>query len=540
MVLTIPPLQPTKKKGYIMKRVRISGINVPIKYSNDDVIKAVAKKIGAPKSMILKCEISKKAIDARKKDDIKYVLSVDIGVKEHTEIKDKNAKIIEDTEYKITKCQALKTPPIIIGFGPAGMFSALILAQSGLNPIVLERGSSVEDRQKEVEDFWKNRKLKISSNVQFGEGGAGTFSDGKLNTGTKDVRIKKVLSELVKAGAPKEIMYESKPHIGTDKLPNTVKNIREQIKALGGQVLFNTQMTDITVENGKITSIKAMQNGKELVFDCEKLVLATGHSARDSFKMLHEKNVAMEAKPFSVGVRIEHKAENINKSQYGKFYNQLPTADYKLAVHLLNGRGVYTFCMCPGGTVVGATSVENAVVTNGMSEYARDAVNSNSAVLVGVSPSDFGTGVLDGMKFQEDLERKAFAMAGSNYNAPAQRLEDFIKGRATRNFGTVKPSYEPGVTGCDLNKLFPKYINESLKMGIGQMGKRLNGFAISDAVLTAPETRSSSPVRILRGEDLQSINIKGLYPCGEGAGFAGGITSAAVDGIKCAEMIIKN
>lgn len=523
-----------------MKNLRISGINVPIKYSNDDVIKAVSKKIGAPKSMILKCEISKKAIDARKKDDIKYVLSVDIGVKEHTEIKDKNAKPINDLEYSVKKCKPSKTPPIVIGFGPAGMFSALILAQAGLNPIVLERGSSVEDRQKEVEEFWKNRNLKTSSNVQFGEGGAGTFSDGKLNTGTKDIRIKKVLTEFVKAGAPKEILYESKPHIGTDKLPKVVKNIREQIKALGGQVLFNTVMTDITVENDKIVAIKAMQNGKEISFDCEKLILATGHSARDSFKMLHEKKVAMEAKAFSVGVRIEHKAENINKSQYGKFYNQLPTADYKLAVHLLNGRGVYTFCMCPGGTVVGATSVENSVVTNGMSEYARDAVNSNSAVLVGVTPSDFGTGVLDGMKFQEELEQKAFIVAGSNYNAPAQRLEDFIKGRTTRSFGTVKPSYQPGVTACDLNKLFPKYISESLKLGINEMGRRLNGFAIGDAVLTAPETRSSSPVRILRGENLQSLNVKGLYPCGEGAGFAGGITSAAVDGIKCAEQIIED
>ncbi|MFI3326170.1 MAG: FAD-dependent oxidoreductase [Clostridia bacterium] len=521
-----------------MKKIRVTGVNLPLNYNKDDIIRAVSKKIGAPKSMILNCEISKKAIDARRKDDIKYVLNIDVAVKEHTEIKDKNAKEINDVDYIVKKYKAPKVPPVVVGFGPAGMFAALILAQSGFNPIVIERGKSVENRAKDTENFWKNRILNEESNVQFGEGGAGTFSDGKLNTGIKDQRIKKVLTEFVKAGAPKEILYEAKPHIGTDKLPNTVKNIREQIKALGGQVLFETLMSDIKIVNDEIKAITVLNKGQEQVIDCNNLILATGHSARDSFKMLNDKSVAMQAKPFSIGARIEHKAENINKSQYGKFYDKLPTADYKLAVHLLNGRGVYTFCMCPGGTVVGATSVKNAVVTNGMSEFARDKVNSNSAVLVGVTEKDFGDGVLDGIKFQEELEKKAFIMAGSNYNAPAQRLEDFMKNRKTKAFSSILPSYQPAVSACDLNKLFPDYVSQSLKFGINEMNKRLSGFACADAVLTAPETRSSSPVRILRDENLQSINVKGLYPCGEGAGYAGGITSAAVDGIKCAEVLI--
>lgn len=522
-----------------MKKYRVNEIIVPIGFSNENVLRMLTKRLMLSRQMILDWKISKKSVDARKKSDIKYILSVDVTLGDNVVVKDKKTSVIVDKPYVIPPSKKLNSRPVIVGFGPAGMFAALILAEDGHQPIVLERGNSVEQRQKDTENFFKRKIFNEESNVQFGEGGAGTFSDGKLNTGTKDVRIKKVFDEFVLAGAPESILTEAKPHIGTDNLPTVVKNIREKIKSLGGEIYFETKMTDIIVENDKIKGVKAVNKTGEMEIATDNLIIALGHSARDSFNMLYDNKVFMEQKAFAVGVRIEHKAEMINKSQYQNFHDKLPTADYKLFTHLTNGRGVYTFCMCPGGDVVAATSMKNAVVTNGMSNYKRDGKNSNAGVLVGVTQKDFGSEhVLAGMKFQEKLEQKAFVIGGSNYDLPCQRYEDFVNGKVTERFGQIKPSNTSRVSKCDINAIFADEINTSIKLGIKEFGKRLRGFDMADALLTAPETRSSSPVRITRGDNMMSLNIKGLYPCGEGAGYAGGITSAAVDGIKVAEAII--
>jgi uncharacterized FAD-dependent dehydrogenase len=381
------------------------------------------------------------------------------------------------------------------------------------------------------------------SNVQFGEGGAGTFSDGKLNSVTKDTRQRKVLEEFVKHGAPEEILYNAKPHIGTDKLKITVKNIREEIIALGGKVIFETKLVGINEKDGHLTSAVVEANGKKDIIETDSLILAIGHSARDTFEMLYDLQLPIEAKPFSVGARIEHLREKIDTSQYGSFAGnkRLGASSYKMNVHLKNGRGVYTFCMCPGGKVVNASSEEKRLVTNGMSEFARDEINSNAALLVGVNPDDFdGEHPLKGMYFQRKLEEKAFILGGENYNAPVQRVDDFLNGRKTTALGEVIPSIGPDYTLTDITSIFPESVSSSMKEGITAMGKKLKGFDNGDAVLTAVESRSSSPVRILRSADtLQSVGISGLYPCGEGAGYAGGIISAAVDGIKCAEKIIE-
>lgn len=523
-----------------MKKLRVNEVFVPINYKDDEITKALSWRLNLHRAFVKDWVISKKSIDARKKNEIRYVMSVDVNVADGYILKDKKTIVVVDKDYIIPKTTQLCKRPVVVGFGPAGIFAALILAECGQNPIVLERGSCVEERQKETENFFKNRVLNTESNVQFGEGGAGTFSDGKLGTGINDVRIRKVFAEFVKAGAPKEILYEAKPHVGTDKLPSTVKNLREKIKSLGGEVHFNTKMTEIISDNGKITAVKAVNNGKEMLFETNDVILALGHSARDSFEMLHDKKIMLEQKAFSIGARIEHRAEIINQSQYGAYHKILPTADYKLFTHLLNGRTVYSFCMCPGGYVVGATSVENAVTTNGMSKFARDAENSNAGILVSVKPEDFpDEHVLSGMRMQEEIEKKAFDMAGKNYNAPCQRVEDFFVGKESKSFGDVKPSYEPGVSCCDFRKLFPEFISDSMKYGIKAFGNRIKGFDSPDAVLTGPETRSSSPIRIVRNQELQSPTLVGLYPCGEGAGYAGGITSAAVDGIRCAEAVMK-
>ncbi len=519
-----------------MKKLRLNGINLPIKHDEKIILKAICKKSFLKPTDITEWTLVKKSIDARKKHDIKYVISADITVNDNVTVK--GADEVKTLDYHIKTLKKPQIPPVIIGFGPAGMFCALILARAGLCPIVIERGSAVETRQKQVENFWTNRILNTESNVQFGEGGAGTFSDGKLNTGIKDKRIKKVLSEFVDAGAPEEILWEAKPHVGTDKLPTVVKNIRETIINLGGKVMFDTKMTDINIENDKIKSITAVSSNGEITLDCNELILAIGHSSRDTFKMLTNKKIAMEQKPFAVGLRIEHKAEMINKSQYGDFHDKLPTADYKLAMHLSNGKGVYTFCMCPGGYVVASSSEENSVVVNGMSEFARDGENSNSAVLVGVDSKDFGDDILDGMRFQEKLEKQAFVLGGSNYNAPCQRFEDFLAKKPSKTHGDISPSYKPDVSYCDLNKLFPESISSSIAMGITEANRKLNGFSNPDSLLTGVESRSSCPVRIIRNTTLESLNITGIYPIGEGAGYAGGITSAAVDGIKCAEFVI--
>lgn len=524
--------------------IRISNINLPLNYDNDIVLQAVTTKLKIDKKAVKSCKIFRRSVDARKKDNIFFLASIDVELNQNEGTvakRCKTAEIVAPYSYNVPKWKGGATP-IIVGMGPAGLFAGLILAQSGANPIIIERGRDVDKRTEDVNHFWKAGVLNTASNVQFGEGGAGTFSDGKLNSGTKDVRQRKVFLEFAKHGADEEILYNAKPHIGTDKLKITVKNIRKEIIALGGKVLFETKLIDINTADGKVCSAVIENNGKQETIETDSIILAIGHSARDTFEMLYDKKIPIEAKPFSVGARIEHLRESIDRSQYGKFAGnkRLGSANYKMNVHLENGRGVYTFCMCPGGKVVNASSEDNMLVTNGMSEFARDDINSNSALLVGVNPDDFaGDNPLRGMYFQRELEKKAYILGESTYKAPVQRVCDFLENRKSTRIGEVIPSIKPGYTLSNISSIFPEYVYESMKSGIKAMGRKLKGFDNGDAVLTAVESRSSSPVRILRNcETLQSVAVKGLYPCGEGAGYAGGIISAAVDGIKCAEKII--
>ncbi len=524
--------------------IRINNVHIPLDHDDEIIRISAAKELRINPNAIKSTSIFRRSVDARKKDNIFFLCSIDVelNINEDKILKKcKNAVKAVPYKYEVKEWRG-HTSPVVAGMGPAGLFAALILAQSGAKPIVIERGRDVDRRTEDVRKFWLSGKLDTTSNVQFGEGGAGTFSDGKLNTGTKDFRQRKVLCEFVKHGAPEEILYNAKPHIGTDKLKITVKNMREEIISLGGKVLFETKLIGFNTKDGMITSAIAERNGQREVIETDNIILAIGHSARDTFEMLYDKKIPIEAKSFSVGARIEHLRENIDKSQYGKFCGNknLGAASYKMNVHLENGRGVYTFCMCPGGKVVNASSEENMLVTNGMSEFARNDVNSNSALLVGVNPDDFKSdSPLAGMYFQRELEKKAFVCGGNNYNAPVQRVEDFLKSRKSTHIGEVVPSIGPDYTLTDINEIFPEFVSESMKLGITAMGKKLKGFDSGDAVLTAVETRSSSPVRILRNsETMQSVAVNGLYPCGEGAGYAGGIISAAVDGIKCAEKII--
>lgn len=525
--------------------IRINNIRLPLDYTNSTIKKKISKQLRINESAIKSCSIFRRSVDARKKDNITFLASIDIelSVNENNILKKcSGVQAIQPYRYDVPKWKS-GANPVIVGSGPAGLFAALILAQSGAKPILIERGKDVDRRTDDVNTFWTSGKLNTQSNVQFGEGGAGTFSDGKLNTGTKDACQRKVLEEFVSHGAPDEILYNAKPHIGTDKLKITIKNIRKEIIELGGTVMFETQLTDIKTKDEKVISAVVIKDGKVESIDTDCIVLAIGHSARDTFEMLYDKKIPIEAKSFSVGARIEHLREKIDRSQYGKFAGnkRLGASNYKMNVHLENGRGVYTFCMCPGGKVVNASSEDRRLVTNGMSEFARDEVNSNSALLVGVNPNDFaGKHPLKCMHFQRMLEEKAFVLGGENYNAPVQRVADFLDGRKSNSLGEVLPSIGPNYLLTDISEIFPDYITASLKQGIISMGKKLKGFYDGDAVLTAVESRSSSPIRILRNnETLESVGIKGLYPCGEGAGYAGGIISAAVDGIKCAEKIIE-
>ena len=517
--------------------IRLKNIKIRQDLSESEVFQKAISKSNIKTEEVSKWYIFKKSIDARKKEDIYYNYTLDIELKD----KKKEKKYEQVEEYKFPEINSTRRSlynPVIIGAGPAGLFAGLILVENGIKPIILERGKKIEERIKDVEEFIKNKKFNISSNIQFGEGGAGTFSDGKLNTGNSSIYSRKVLEEFVRFGAPTEILYTAKPHIGTDNLRKIVRNIREYIISKGGQVLFNEQVTDFEVENGKIKAVKC---SKRIETDC--VILAIGHSARDTFKKLYEIGVEIQPKNFAVGVRIEHLQERINKAQYGaQTKMKLPTADYKLVYHAKNGRTCYTFCMCPGGQVMASNSEENSIVTNGMSNFARNGKNANSALLVNVTVDDYYKNTpLDGMYFQEELEKKAFELGGKNYNAPVQKVGDFLENKVTTEFGNVKPTYMPGVTGANLNEILPNFISETLKEGIVELNKKLHGFADKDAILTGVETRSSSPVQITRDkESLNSINVQGLYPCGEGAGYAGGIMTAAIDGIKCAIRVLEN
>ena len=501
----------------------------------------LAKKLRISQESILSYRIFKKSIDARKKNDIHFVYTLDVELKNEDKVlkmySSKGILKVPNVGHKYEKIapQNIKRP-VIVGTGPAGLFAGLALSRMGYRPILLERGKSVDERVVDVESFWHEGKLNTESNVQFGEGGAGTFSDGKLTTLVNDPRSRIVLEEFVEAGAPEEILYINKPHIGTDILRDVVKNIRKTIISLGGEVRFNSKVTDLIVKDNQVIGVKI--NDEEII-DCDKVLLALGHSARDTFQMLYNKGVEIAQKGFSIGVRIEHAQSLINERQYGEFakHEKLGAADYKLSRHFDNGRSAYTFCMCPGGMVIAAASEENMVVTNGMSLHARNMKNANSALLVGVTPEDYeDEHPLAGVEFQRKWERLAFIAGGRNYKAPAQKVGDFLKDIPSENIGEINPTYNLGVTMTDLRQCLPEYVIDTLKKALVAFDKNINGFANPDAVMTGVETRSSSPIRIKRDESFQS-NIKGLYPIGEGAGYAGGIMSAAIDGIRVAEQI---
>ncbi len=489
---------------------------------------------------ILSARIFKKSIDARDKRDVHFSLTLDVDVRRAPARLPRGAQVMDAPKPlpEVPVVRPMAHRPIVVGMGPAGLFAALRLAQAGLRPLVIERGKPVEQRAADVERFWAGGAFDPASNVQFGEGGAGTFSDGKLNSGIKDPRCREVLETFARMGAPEEILYQAKPHIGTDHLRSVVKNLRLEIQRLGGEVRFESRLTGMRVEAGRLTGAEI--DGAAV--DAGALVLAIGHSARDTFEMLHASGVTMEQKPFSIGARIEHRQSLINRAQYGAAADHpaLGAADYKLSCHLPDGRAAYTFCMCPGGQVVAAASEAGGVAVNGMSLFARDGENANSALLVSVGPGDYGgDDPLAGVRFQRRWERAAFEAGGGNYRAPAQLVGDFLAGQPSKACAGVRPSYRPGVNWTSLEACLPDYVVADMRAAIGLFDRKLRGFADPGAVLTGVETRSSSPVRIPRGEDLCALGIAGLYPCGEGAGYAGGILSAAVDGLRCAHALIQ-
>ncbi|MCC8073443.1 MAG: hypothetical protein LIO62_04890 [Clostridiales bacterium] len=526
--------------------IRINEIKLSLDEDENILKSKAAKALRINEKYIKSLTIFKKSIDARKKEDVHFTYSVDVQIAlDENQIvakcKSGKAQLVLPYKYEPpVNNRKSSFRPIVVGFGPAGMFAGLILAEAGLKPLILERGKNVDDRKKDVNKFWQERVLDEESNVQFGEGGAGTFSDGKLTTGIKSPFIRKILEELYEAGAPEEILYSSKPHIGTDRLTVVVKNIRKKIERLGGEVRLECKVENLICANGVIHGITYSHHSKSVDIETDSVILAIGHSARDTVEMLYSMGVEIIQKPFSVGARIEHPQSLINKAQYGKFANhkKLGAADYKLSCHKLHERGAYTFCMCPGGTVVAAASEKEGVIVNGMSSLARDGENANSALLVGIEPKDFPSEhPLSGIYYQREIEHNAYILAGSNYKAPAQLVGDFLKGIESKALGNVNPTCPTGVTLTNLDECLPQKVSATMKSAIVEMDKKLCGFNLYDAVLTAPETRSSSSVRILRDEFLQ-CNIRGVYPCGEGAGYAGGIISAAVDGVKCAHAVL--
>ncbi len=515
--------------------------NVKISLSDTNYKKAIANKLKINENMIISYKIKKKAIDSRNKNDVFFIFNFIINVKDKV-LKivknNKDVKEYKELKYAINKVKSNKKI-IVVGSGPAGLFCAYNLAKAGLNPLVIERGEKVDDRINTVNRLFSEGKLNTESNLQYGEGGAGTFSDGKLTTNINDERIDYIKQTFVECGATEDIMYLSKPHIGSDILINVVKNLRNKIIDLGGKFLFNACLTNISIKDNKVSSIEI--NNKENI-PCDELIIACGHSSKDTIRMLYKNGITMEQKPFSMGVRIEHLQEDINKAQYGeKFYKHsaLPPADYKLAVHLPNNRSLYTFCMCPGGMVVASSSDPYTIVTNGMSYYKRNLINANSALLVNVLPSDYPTShPLSGLDFQEKYEKLAYSLTNS-YRAPCSLYKNFIEGTLSTKLGKVKPSYKPGVIFAKIENCLPSFVTETLKLGIKELDKKLKGFANDDSILTAIESRSSSPVRILRNDNFQT-NIPNIYPIGEGSGYSSGITTSAIDGLKCAEVIINN
>lgn len=522
----------------------LTELKVKLNYNKDDIYSAIRKKYGIFQDEIIRFDIVRESLDARKKPDI--FIKLNVAVKLKISAKQKAQKftdiVVDHSGLDEEKLNYNGKSPVIVGFGPAGMFAGLYLAKKGLKPIILEQGKPVYERQKDVDEFWKNRKLNEKSNVQFGEGGAGTFSDGKLASNVVNSYTKKVINEFILAGAPEDIFYSYAPHIGSDKLKDVVTNIRLKIEELGGKVYFNTEFIDFESKNGKISGVKAKNvvTEENLNFETDAVILAVGHSAKNVYNLLKEKQIEMKQKPFAIGVRIEQSQKSINYAQYGKHDETLPASNYKLAEHLPNGRSVFTFCNCPGGVVVASSSENGTIVTNGMSYRARDGKNCNSAVLVNVTPEDYDNGdVLDGVIFQQKYEKLAFELGGGNYDAPAEKVKDFLARKTDRfdeNMISVKSTYKPNVKFADLAKCLPGFATESLRQALPLLDKKVKGFADGENLLIGVETRSSAPVQIVRDENLMN-GLGGLFSAGEGAGFAGGITSSAADGIKIAEKV---
>lgn len=525
--------------------IKLEGLRLPPGSGEADLRAQAARLLRLAPSDIRDLQILRRSIDAREGVAVIYTVCATVDSESAVLRRCRNRKVGRLEPGPVYRLPEPLPPPeaapVVVGAGPAGLFAALVLAEAGQRPILLERGRPVEARKADVERFWSTGQLDPASNVQFGEGGAGAFSDGKLNTGTKDLRHRFILEQLVSCGAPPDILVDAKPHVGTDYLYTVLQNLRQKLIALGADIRFETQLEDLRTEHGMLTGVELSGPDGRETLPCRSLILAPGHSARDTFETLYKRGVPMEAKPFAVGLRIEHRQADCDAAQYRQHAGHpgLPASTYKLSCHLPNGRGVFSFCVCPGGEVVAAASEPERIVTNGMSEFARDKENINGAILVNVTPEDFGKDALAGVAFQRQLEEAAYALGGGGYLAPAQRVEDFLARQPSKGPGRVRPSYRPGVTWTDLHKCLPPFVAAALEEALPILGRKLRGYDAPDAVLTAVESRSSSPLRILRSPDSQSA-LGGLYPCGEGAGYAGGILSAAADGMKSAEALLEH